>query len=149
MELEVEHTSGIAVIKVTEVMVGDDTDELVTTVKQLLNDGIRQFIIDLSESGRLDSSGIGNLVVAYIEVTKQSGWLVTVMPSFFFESPLFGTSMLPSIIELFRSREEAMKAMLDPDGSPESTESGSSGCSTSAFVVLLLGTMILLTTRLS
>ena len=148
MELEVEHVSGIAVISVTEGLLGDESDELFTGVKRCLEEGNRKFIVDLSETGKIDSGGSGNVVRAFAEVKEREGTLVAVMPSSFFERPPFFHGPLDTIIEHFRSREEAVEALLDPTQSPDLTESKGSGCSTSASVVFLIGSLVLIATWL-
>jgi anti-anti-sigma regulatory factor len=128
MKLDVERCSGIAVISVTDGLIGEEAEKLVTNTKRCLEGGDRQFVVDLSESGQIDSGGIGSLLVAYIEVVKQSGRLVVVMPSSFFEQPPFSFGHpypRDLVIMPFRSRDEAMKAMLDSTGLPEENESRS------------------------
>ena len=114
MEIEVEHLPGFVVIKVTEGLVREESENLITNVKMILEEGTHQFIVDLVESGNIDSSGIGSLLRAYTEVAKQSGRFVVVLPGGFFKQHLTGVINLKSVFELYRSREEAIEALREP-----------------------------------
>ena len=156
MKLKVEHLPNIAVITVTGRLVAEESEKLVTNVKQVLEEGTRQLIIDLSESRNMDSSGIGSLLQAYIEVKNQSGRLGVVMPNDFFVRHRI-IHPIP-ICELYRSREEAIDALLDLSIAPDRIESEArrmcediesrrrkaSGCLIFACVVFLLGAAMLI-----
>ena len=120
MKLDVEYVSGIAIVIVKEGLTGDESDDLVPAVQQIIDEGTRKFIVDLSESGKIDSMGIGNLVKAYTIVAKLRGRLVLVLPSNFFRSDLLGIPQLISIFEFYQSREEAIEALLEP--TPDASE---------------------------
>jgi hypothetical protein len=145
MNFEVEHVSQIAVIKVTEGLVGEESVELVTAVKQCLEGGTRQLIVDLSDPGKVDEGGLASLVRAYIEVVKQGGKLVAVISSSFFGGQPHPHS---PIMELYRTREEAIGALLDPKHPPDQAKSKASGCTTIARTALLISALFLLATWL-
>ncbi len=89
MKIEIEEHLNIAVLKVTEGLTGDESDDLVSTVQQILEEGTRLFVVDLVESGKIDSGGLGNLVRAYTVVAKQNGRIVLALPSNFFKTHRF------------------------------------------------------------
>ena len=147
MKIEIEDLPEIAVVKVTEGLIGDESDILVSTVQLILDEGTHQFILDLSEVGRADSGGIGSLVAAYTVVAKQSGRMAVVPPKKIVQPLTTGFSSQMSVFETYQSREEAIDALRRVDAVPDSTESetrmGSPGCLMSAGAVLILGAAFL------
>ena len=103
----------------------------------------------MRESENIDSCGIGSLVVAHIEVKKKSGRLVIVMPSSFFDAQRLLTAPTPiyEVFEVYRSREEAIEALLDPTIVPDRVESEAGrkapGCLESACAVFLISAAML------
>jgi anti-sigma B factor antagonist len=123
MRLDVEYVSGIAVLIVKEGLTGDESGDLVPTVQQIVDEGTRLFVVDLSDSGKIDSSGIGNLVKAYTVVAKQNGRMVIVRSSKFLNSHLLGIPQLISVFEMYQTREEAIEALLKPAPEPHRIDS--------------------------
>ena len=54
---------------------GEGTALLRNTIRELLRDGCRKIVLDLSKSGYFDASGIGELVSAFTTTTNQGGEL--------------------------------------------------------------------------
>jgi anti-anti-sigma factor len=88
MKLDVEHISGIAVLSVKEWLTGDESDGLVSTVRQILENGTCKFVVDLSEMEKIDSVGIESLLKAYTVVAEKNGRLAVVLPSTFLNTHL-------------------------------------------------------------
>ncbi len=122
MKLDVEHISGIAVLSVTETPTGDESDDLVSTVHQILEKGTCKFVVDLSEMEKIDSVGIESLLKAYTVVAEKNGRLAVVLPSTFLNTHLRAIPELISVFEMHQSREEAIQALLDPATAPHRIE---------------------------
>ena len=90
MKIEIEQHPDIAVLVLTGGLIGDEADDFVSTVQQILEKGIRKFVVDLGGVGRVDTAGIGSLVIAYTAVVKQGGRLVIVLPEGYFKSSMIG-----------------------------------------------------------
>ena len=118
MRIEIEHLPDIAILVVTKRLIGDEADDLVSTAQQILEEGIRKFVVDLGNVGEIDSSGLGSLIAAYTVVVKRGGRLVVVPPEAYFHPPMIMTSVL-QVFEVYRSREEAIEALRNPDPAPE------------------------------
>ena len=124
MKIEIEQHADIAVLIVTGGLIGDEADDLVSTVQHTLEEGTRKFVVDLEAVGRIDSGGLGSLVVAYTAVVKQGGRFVLVPPEGYFKPPdLLITSQF-QLFEVYQSREEAIEALLKPAAKPHQFEPG-------------------------
>jgi anti-sigma B factor antagonist len=65
---------GVAIIDVSgQLRLGEATGKLRTIVQQLVNDGYRNILLNLSGVIHIDSSGIGELMSNYTSVRNQGG----------------------------------------------------------------------------
>ena len=124
MKIEIEQHPDISALVVTEGLIGDEADDLVSTVQQILEKGTRKFVVDLEAVGRIDSGGLGSLFVAYTSVVKLGGRMVLVLSEKFFNPDMLVISQLVPVFEIYRSREEAIEALLDPASKPHQFEPG-------------------------
>jgi len=157
MKIETEQHSDIAVLIVTEELIGDEAEDLVSTIQQILDEGTRKFVVDLSEVRRMDSTGIGSLIQAAILVKKRDGRLVLVHPEGLtsFSSGALDRCIVdpvPGFDPSYRSIDEAIEALqqpvVAPDQSDPGTRRGSSGCLVAASAVFLTGAGILISIAL-
>jgi anti-sigma B factor antagonist len=58
-----------------KITLGEGTMAVRNSVREVLNNGGKKIILNLSDVGYIDSSGIGELVSAYTTVTNQGGKL--------------------------------------------------------------------------
>jgi anti-sigma B factor antagonist len=58
-----------------KVTIGLGDVKLREAISDLLDQGVRNFVIDLEDVSKIDSSGIGELVVAYTDVRNRGGTL--------------------------------------------------------------------------
>ena len=103
-------------------LVGEESEKLTSAATRVFEEGSYQLIVDLRDSGKIDSSGIGSLVKAYTESARQNGKVVLVMPSAFFDRREGIMCHPQSVFEIYRSREEAIDALLDLEVVPERIE---------------------------
>jgi anti-sigma B factor antagonist len=87
----------------------DAAPELKRSIVRLMDAGHRDFIVDLTEAGFIDSTGIGVLVGALKRLREAGGSLVVVCPS---EDmlKLFRVIGLEDVIPVYRGRENALGA---------------------------------------
>lgn len=77
--------------------------------KELVNQGVRRFAIDLSEVNVVDSAALGTLIQIYKEVSNRRGELfVFGCPDQF--KPMFTSSKIGGLVQLYPSFEDALKA---------------------------------------
>src|SRR5947208_546370 len=70
----IESADGVVVVYLTgPVALGDTSAKLHKTLRDLVNDGKHQILINLEGVTTLDSSGLGTLVAAYTTVEKAGG----------------------------------------------------------------------------
>jgi anti-sigma B factor antagonist len=81
MRISVEIKDGIAILKISERMLFDETLFLLRRhVRDALASGIRRFIFDISEVPFLDSSGCGELICVHTSIAREQGSLAIVNP---------------------------------------------------------------------
>ncbi len=100
---------GVQVVGVAGYVDFDAAPELKRAIVRLMDDGHRHFIVDLSQAGFIDSTGIGVLVGALKRLRDAGGSLVVVCPS---EDmlKLFRVIGLEDVVPIYRSREHAIGA---------------------------------------
>jgi anti-sigma B factor antagonist len=70
----VRHSGDVAIVDLAgNVTLGQGTGMIRNTIKDLLNAGDKNILLNLREVGYLDSSGLGELVGAYATVTNMGG----------------------------------------------------------------------------
>lgn len=85
------------------------TPQLRDRLLELVQGGAQVVVVDLTEVGFLDSSGLGALVVAYKELRERDGWLgvVGVRPPV---RKVFSVTSVDRVIGLFDSVSDAEEA---------------------------------------
>lgn len=74
MHLNVKRESGIAIVEITGSMSGKSgTDALGETVRELVDQGLRLFVLDLSRVPSMDSASIGEVAVAVKHIVVNGG----------------------------------------------------------------------------
>jgi len=64
----------VAIVNVKGMLMGDETTDLFrSTVKQLVEDGIRKIILDFSKLSWINSHGVGALMACYASVSTAEG----------------------------------------------------------------------------
>ena len=108
MEIEVRNRGEVKLIKLTgRLTLGDSVDRLRSTFDDLAGTGSYSYIVDLSDVGMLDSSGIGLLVLYLTNTKKQGGSLKLLNPSKFAVQTLKMIGLL-KLFEVYQDPEEAV-----------------------------------------
>ncbi|HSR69502.1 MAG TPA: STAS domain-containing protein [Acidobacteriota bacterium] len=76
MKIEERKISGVTILDVSgKITIGEGSAEIRNKVRQLLEQGDKDILLNLGEVSYVDSSGIGELVSCYTTVTNQGGQL--------------------------------------------------------------------------
>lgn len=105
-----ETTPGTVIIKVSgKVMMGQESEQIVALVDDLLARGKRVIIFDIGAVTHIDSTGIGRFISSYNKIAatgaemRMAGATGTLFQA-------FHVSMLDTVFRFFPSVEEAAKA---------------------------------------
>jgi len=69
----IRHAGAISIVEVTGQLTSFEGGALRNSIAQLLKEGRKQIVLNLSKLDYLDSSGVGDLVHAYLSVIKRGG----------------------------------------------------------------------------
>lgn len=111
--LEITHTEidpATAIIKLTgKVMMGADSEPIVTLVDRFLGEGKQVIIFDVSEVTRMDSTGVGRFIYSFNRITSSGGTMrVAGATGHIFD--IFHVSLLDTVIPFFPTLEAAQTA---------------------------------------
>src|SRR5882724_5713635 len=74
--------NGVSILDVSgSVTLSDGADQLRDKVRSVLQDGQKHLLVNLDKVSYMDSAGLGELVQAYSNVSKQGGKLKLVNPT--------------------------------------------------------------------
>jgi anti-anti-sigma factor len=92
-----------------KIMMGPDSERIVTEVEKLLRQGKRAIIFDLSGVTHIDSTGIGRFISSYNKIMAAGGEMCMAgATGHLFET--FHVSLLDTVFRFYPSVEEACKA---------------------------------------
>jgi len=92
-----------------DLMPGFGPEDLTGTVSELLREGSRNFLLNLTQVGQIDSSGIGALVRAFTRIRKQGGNLKLLKPSAVLQR-VFKLTRLSTVFDIFEDETEAISS---------------------------------------
>jgi anti-anti-sigma factor len=111
--LEITHSElapGAAVVTLTgKVMMGADSEPIVTLVDRFLAEGKRVIIFDLSGVTRMDSTGVGRFIQSFNRITT-AGANMRMAGATGHIFDIFHVSLLDTVIPFFPSLEAASSA---------------------------------------
>lgn len=77
MSFEVNaHTDKTVVVKIGQALDFRNADDFKTTFQSHVEHGVRNFILDFSETGILDSTGLGSIFSLYRQISPEDGQVV-------------------------------------------------------------------------
>jgi|ERR1700728_1792026 anti-sigma B factor antagonist len=107
-QLEVD---GVDVLVLSgRIVLGEETSELREKVKQLLGEGKKNIVMNLSDVTVIDSSGLGALVAAYASA-KSAGAALRLSNLGARSNELLQVTKLYTIFEVSNTQEDAVRAM--------------------------------------
>lgn len=105
-----EITPAVEVITVSgKVRMGEESEQIVHLVEQLLRNGKRTIVFDVSGVTAIDSTGIGRFICSYNKIAAAGGQMrVAGAPSHLAQT--FHVALLDTVFQLYPTLEEACKA---------------------------------------
>ena len=110
MGFQVERQGGVTVVDVDGQLIVGNRQELKQRVLDQLANGDRKFVIDFSNTGYIDSSGLGVLVSLSKKIREQSGELRLANLNEDLRT-LFELTKLDTLFKIADSRQDAMAGM--------------------------------------
>ena len=110
MGFEVKKEDGVTVVDVEGQLIVGNRQELKQKVLEELEGGERKFVIDFSETGYIDSSGLGVLVSLSKKIREQGGELRLAGLNEDLRT-LFELTKLDTLFKIEESREEALQGL--------------------------------------
>lgn len=102
-------TSGV--FRLSGSLIGEnDGMPLADAFNEQMENGIRNFIVELTELKHINSSGLGVLITLLTRARKKDGELILVNPSSYIRNLMLITK-LTSIFQMFDSVEEAVSTL--------------------------------------
>ncbi|MGA8182432.1 MAG: STAS domain-containing protein [Terriglobia bacterium] len=104
-----KEVDGVTVLALAgRVTLGDESSQLRSTIKELLKQGKKRLVLDLSKVTYIDSAGLGTLVAAYTSARNEGGdiRLANVTERF---GELLNITKLVTIFSVHDSVEDALK----------------------------------------
>ena len=110
MKITVRTENDVAVIDLDgDLMPGYDSEDLGDKVAALLNDGHRNFLLNLGGVDLIDSSGIGTLVRSFTSIRRSGGQLKLVKLSNFVHR-VFSITGLITVFDIFDDESAALSS---------------------------------------
>ncbi|HWO99996.1 MAG TPA: STAS domain-containing protein [Methylococcus sp.] len=109
MNLSTQKRNGSTVLSVAEARLdAHNSAELKDVILKLLEDGSRQIVVDLSQVGFIDSSGLGALLSGYKNASlRSSGFLLAgLQPRV---RSMFELTRLTRVFEIYPTLEDALR----------------------------------------
>lgn len=110
MKIDVRHREGVTILDIKgKITIGLGDVKLRDSVREALEAGSRNILINLEGCTTIDSSGIGELVSAYTTVTNRGGMLkLENLPKKV--SDILQITQLITVFDVFGDEAEALKA---------------------------------------
>lgn len=109
----IRQVGSVSVLKLAGKLTSIESGALRTSISRLLQEGRRQFVLNLRGLEYLDSSGIGDLAQAYLSVVKRGGEMKVVGLSERIEEILKITHLYQVFPE-FRDEQAALQSFPQP-----------------------------------
>ncbi len=115
MQITFELKDDVALIKLSGRMIFDESLFLFhRRIRDLLESGVRRYVVDISEVPHLDSSACGEVIRAYTSIAKAQGVLVFANPSERVRA-LWKRIKIIDILNISDSLDDAMKFVQSRD----------------------------------
>lgn len=109
MKIKVRKTDSVAILDLSgKLMGGPDADIFKDTVKQLIQEGYKNVLVNLSHVPWVNSTGLGILIAGYTTLKREGGTLKLLNVTDRIESILMITK-LGTIFESYSDEAEALK----------------------------------------
>lgn len=110
MKLSVRKTDTVAILDVSgKLMGGPDADVFKETIRNLLDEGFKNVVVNMSQVPFINSTGLGILISAYTTLRKEDGVLKLANVTERIDSLLMITK-LGTIFETYSSEDKAVES---------------------------------------
>jgi anti-sigma B factor antagonist len=110
VKLSVRKTDTVAILDVSgKLMGGPDADVFKETIRNLLDEGFKNVVVNMSQVPFINSTGLGILISAYTTLRKEDGVLKLANVTERIDSLLMITK-LGTIFETYSSEEKALES---------------------------------------
>jgi len=110
VKITTRSSNGVVIIDLEgDLMPGFGRERLSETVADLLDEGNRSFLLNMSKAPRIDSSGVGALVRSFASIRKLNGQLKLVRPSSFVKR-VFELTRLITVFDIFDDEASAISS---------------------------------------
>ena len=110
LEITERDASGVTVLSLTgRVVLGDESNQLRTKLKELLVQGNRKLVLDLAEVKYIDSAGLGALVAAHASAQNQGASMKLANLTKKFDEQLHITKLV-TVFDVFDTVDGAVKS---------------------------------------
>jgi anti-sigma B factor antagonist len=110
VKLSVRKTDSVAILDVSgKLMGGPDADVFKETIRNLLDEGYKSVVVNMSQVPFINSTGLGILISAYTTLRKEDGVLKLANVTERIDSLLMITK-LGTIFETYSSEEKAVES---------------------------------------
>jgi len=105
-----KETSGVTVLVLSgRVVLGEESNQLRTKLKEALGQGKTRLVLDLADVKYIDSAGLGTLVAGYTTAQNQGASLKLANLTKKFDEQLHITKLV-TVFEVYSSIEDAVKS---------------------------------------
>ena len=110
LHIESKDTDGVTILTLSgRVTLGDESNQLRTSIKELLKHGRKRLVLDLAEVSYIDSAGLGTLVAAYTSTRSEGGEVRLASVTRRFDE-LLNITKLVTIFSVYDTVAEAVKS---------------------------------------
>ena len=109
-KVNVRHSGNVAIVDLTgKITLGDGSGMVRSTIKDLVNGGQKNILLNLKEVSYLDSAGLGELVGSYASVTHGGGSIKLLHPQAKVHD-LLQVTKLYTVFVAFDDENEALRS---------------------------------------
>lgn len=118
MSIGARAVQGVSVLDLDgKIILGDSSAEIRDTIRELVESGQKQIVLNMADVVFMDSSGIASLIDAYLHLRQYGGQLKLLNPSEKLNERLAMTKVL-TVIESFKDEELAVESFHKPKKAP-------------------------------
>lgn len=129
LEMEFRNDGEITIIDLKGRMrAGTDIVDFRRAVKRLADEGRMSVVVNLKDVGRVDSSGLGELIAGYSTMERSGGKLKLLNLNDSVVELMMMTKLL-TVFEVFEDETEAIQSFGTESGSPEIKQAAAAGTS--------------------
>ncbi len=110
LQIAEKETNGVTVLALSgRVTLGEESNKLRTTLKEILGQGKNRLVLDLADVSYIDSAGLGTLVAGYTTARNQGASMKLANLTRKFHEQLNITKLV-TVFEVFESVKDAVKS---------------------------------------